>query len=169
MLSRRNTLPFMIEEISHDYLAQPGAWAIIHCPNRKTFLFGKRSNLVSKAGAWNFFGGRIDPGEEVIAALIRELQEETGFVVAAHRLHELACLTGVKNDDMGRGSLRQLHYYLLITDSEWQPTLNQEHSEFAWLSPDQLPERFNRPTAFAIRNGLLDEAQKLAERRFYFY
>ena len=48
-------------------------------------LLEKRSDC----GRWGLPGGRIEPGESIIEAAIREMKEETGLTV------EIACLLGV--------------------------------------------------------------------------
>lgn len=39
-------------------------------------------------GKWNGFGGKVEPGETVEAAAIRELQEESNLTVAPAELHQ---------------------------------------------------------------------------------
>ena len=40
------------------------------------------------AGRWNGFGGKVEPGETVLAGAARELQEESGLVVDNEALRE---------------------------------------------------------------------------------
>jgi len=142
---------------------QAGVWAIIHCPSTGTFLFGRRSDTVNKPGVWNFFGGHIDPGETPHQALIRELSEETGIERSSD---DLVHFGGVSDTDIqGLGyveALRELHYYLLQVDHEFEPQLNHEHSEFRWFKPDKLPHNLNRPSAIAVNIGLIQKALQRA-------
>lgn len=144
--------------------SQAGVWAIIHCPKTGTFLLGKRSAKVNKPGLWNFFGGHIDAGETPRAALIRELTEEAGIQPADHELISIGGATGAEIQDLGYvEALRELHYFLLLTDSEVEPQLNEEHSEFRWFKPGKLPHNLNRPTAIAINIGLIQKAQLVSD------
>lgn len=141
-----------------------GVWAIIHCPSTGAFLFGKRSETVNKPGLWNFFGGHIDPNEDPRTALLRELSEEAGFEVAGGDLLSFGGVNGAEIRDIGYvEALRELHYFLLVTDREIAPTLNHEHSEFRWFAPDKLPHKLNRPTAIAINIGLIQKAIQVTE------
>jgi 8-oxo-dGTP diphosphatase len=143
---------------------QAGVWAIIYCPSTGSFLFGKRSETVNKPGVWNFFGGHVDPGETPRQALLRELSEEAGIERSGE---DLVHFGGISDDEIqGLGyveALRELHYYLLLADSEFAPRLNDEHSEFRWLKPNNLPHNLNRPSAIAINIGLIQKALQLAD------
>jgi 8-oxo-dGTP diphosphatase len=139
--------------------SQAGTWAIIHCPSTGNFLFGRRSPLVNKPGLWNFFGGHIDAGEDPRGALMRELREETGFEVEGRDLVYFGGASGAGIQEIGYvEALRELHYFLLLTESEIEPRLNEEHSEFRWCKPAKLPRNVNRPTAIAINIGLIQKA-----------
>jgi mutator protein MutT len=74
-------------------------------------LRGERLLLVRRshkpdAGRWGFPGGKIEPGETVIAAALRELDEETG--VAAEAIEVLTALDVIRRDGA------TLHHYVLI-------------------------------------------------------
>ncbi|MBV8464841.1 MAG: NUDIX hydrolase [Burkholderiales bacterium] len=142
---------------------QPGAWALIFCSQTGTFLLGKRSPAVKKPGVWNLFGGRIDERESPMAALLRELHEETGFGISAAGAVDYGGPSAIPVPLGFVDGLRQLHYYLLIVDREAVPSLNAEHTEYAWFAPAAMPPDLNRPTRIAINIGLIQKALHIAQ------
>lgn len=64
---------------------QVGVKALIK-NDKGALLFLRRSTQLvtdSKETSWDIPGGRIDPGEQLLDALRREIQEETGFDTVA--------------------------------------------------------------------------------------
>ena len=53
---------------------------------RGEILLQKRPMGAQMAGLWEFPGGKLDPGESPEIALVRELEEELGIIVAAQDL-----------------------------------------------------------------------------------
>jgi 8-oxo-dGTP diphosphatase len=58
--------------------------AVVH-DDRGRLLVVQRANEPAR-GRWSLPGGRVEPGETDVAALVREVREETGLSVAVGRL-----------------------------------------------------------------------------------
>lgn len=87
-------------------------------------LLGRRSaHRRSYPGMWDVIGGHVEPGEDNLSALVRELREELGI--------EPTRFVAFADFDFGG----QLHMQVFRVD-EWRgvPRLNNdEHSELGWF------------------------------------
>jgi len=137
----------------------------------KAFV-GKR--IDNKEGdRWQMPQGGVDPGEELDAAMIRELAEETGAIPA--HLHILARREGELFYDLPpelQGKLwggrykgqRQAWYLVRFTGSDADIVLDRhsdpEFCEWKWVEPDLLPELivpFKREIYAAVVEGFRDK------------
>jgi 8-oxo-dGTP diphosphatase len=93
-------------------------------------LLVRRARSPAK-GFYSLPGGRVEFGESLHAALLREVDEETGLRI------EIAGLAGwreVLPGDAGGG-----HYLIMSFAAHWianEPVLNEELDDFKWLAPD---------------------------------
>ncbi len=140
---------------------KPGAWMLIYCKNKKSFLFSKRGPQMHKPNLWNLFGGHLDEGETASVGVLREIQEEAAILPEDKRIIRLSP-DGYR--PLGRVcGIRDMHYFLMVTSEEISPSLDHEHSAFGWYKYDALPHRVNRPTAIALNIGLFVKAVALVE------
>jgi len=104
-------------------------------------LIAQRPQGKIAAGAWEFPGGKIEPGESPGEALARELDEELGIRVRKAR--PLIC---VHHDYSDRSVT--LHTWLVERwDGEPQ---SRERQALGWIEPTALDERHYLPTVHAI-------------------
>jgi len=100
-----------------------------------TVLLGRRSpDRDWLAGAWDVFGGHVEPGEDEEAALRRELDEELGIVPT--RLRRIETISG------GAPEPWRLHLYA-VTAWQGEPRNRQpqEHAELGWFALAEAQER----------------------------
>lgn len=90
-------------------------------------LVGRRSAPEALAGMWEFPGGKVEPGEEALAALHRELLEELGITVRAGA--ELAAPELPAWPLAGTAVMRV--WFVQIESGV--PTALEDHDELRWL------------------------------------
>lgn len=112
-------------------------------------LLGRR-NIEPGRGAWSFFGGYVDRGEEVEEAALREVKEETNVDV---RLEGLVGVYSVRGD-----AHILVVYQASVPDNQFASLTPQteEVSELALFELDAMP-----PLAFAVDQRILRDWRAL--------
>ncbi len=147
------------------------AAAVMLRADGREFLLAQRPEGKVYAGYWEFPGGKVEPGETVRAALIRELQEELGITVTACS----PWLTRVFT--YPHATVRLNFWRVTAWDGEIGITAPLEHSAVDWLpigqpasvSPilpanDPILKALSLPTVMAITNAEFEGTERQLER-----
>jgi len=107
--------------------------AVVRDAEGRCLLIRRSAANKSFVGQWEWPGGKVDPGEDFVTALHRELAEETGLTVA------LTGFAGATSFDMP-----QTHVVVLCMDAV--PTsdklrLSEEHDAAEWVPLADLANR----------------------------
>jgi 8-oxo-dGTP diphosphatase len=105
--------------------------AIIRDDRGRILLLRRTLEARSFSRQWEPPGGGVDPGGKFDQAVIREVEEETGFTGRLER-----CV-GVSEDEMPRIRIVNLFCEVAVTGGTMQ--LSTEHSEALWCPPDEIP------------------------------
>lgn len=84
---------------------------------------------------WGIVGGKIEPGESSIEAIIREISEEVGLSLKAEQLKLIDC-----EERPSKIHTPGVHFiYSVIIDEEIEIRLNSESDEYDWFKIEELP------------------------------
>jgi 8-oxo-dGTP pyrophosphatase MutT (NUDIX family) len=111
----------------------------------KRFLFLLRTQGKT-AGTWGFVGGKKEPADLTpYDTLTREIYEEVGKTPTIKKMIPLEQYTS---------SDQHFKYntYILIVDDEFIPTLNEEHSAYAWCDYNSFPKPLHKGVRSSLNN-----------------
>ncbi len=115
--------------------------ALFYSKSSKRILLLQKSNGKHQ-GTWGLVGGTNIEGETAWQGLLREVEEEIGFVPEIIKTIPLE--TFVSND-----TVFNFHTYLCVVEDEFIPKLSQEHCGWAWTVIDGAP----KPLHQGLRNS----------------
>lgn len=114
------------------------AAAVIVDARQKRVLLTQRKTGTHLAGAWEFPGGKVEPGEDPRAALARELDEELGVRADVGDIVEV---TFHRYEDANKAVL--LLFYEARVRADSPPPTAKDVAAFEWAGEDALePARF---------------------------
>lgn len=103
------------------------------CDAEGRFLFLRRSAQSRRfAGHWEPPGGKMDSGEAIDQALIREVMEETGLRIGA--LHVVGAV---------EGDTPEARFVSVMMEAVAEPgevRLSEEHDAFVWATPAEAAQ-----------------------------
>jgi 8-oxo-dGTP pyrophosphatase MutT (NUDIX family) len=120
--------------------------ALLYAKKTGRFLLLQKSHG-KHAGTWGLVGGTNITGETPWQGLQREIIEEIGSIPAI--LKTIPLETFVSND-----KVFNFHTYLCVIDTEFTPTLSEEHNGWAWATIDRAP----KPLHQGLRNSFSSKA-----------
>jgi len=94
---------------------------------------GKRANTKNHLGFWEFPGGKVEPGESLVAALHREIWEELQIKIFLPKL--ISSYSFVALD-----KLIEVHFFKANTDAE--TLASTSHDRIYWFTIQELQTFF---------------------------
>jgi 8-oxo-dGTP pyrophosphatase MutT (NUDIX family) len=114
----------------------------------RRFLFLLRTQGKT-AGTWGLVGGKKEPTDNTAYdALTREIEEEVGKAPTIKKIIPLELF--VSNDQHF-----QYNTYVLLVDREFTPTLNEEHSGYAWCDYENYPKPLHQGVKNSFTNKII--------------
>ena len=106
-----------------------GVWFYSASTNRYLYLL---RNDHKHPGSWGLPGGKLEPGENLLAGLERECHEELGSMPAGTQLVPIEKFTSPESNF-------EYHTFWCRLESEFVPVLNHEHTGYAWVASGSWP------------------------------
>ena len=114
----------------------------------KRFLFLLRTQGKT-AGTWGLVGGKKEPADQTPHdTLMREVSEEVGKTPPIKKVIPLELFTS-------RDQLFHYNTYVLLVDREFIPTLNNEHSAYAWCDIGTCPKPLHQGVRTSLSNKII--------------
>jgi 8-oxo-dGTP diphosphatase len=109
------------------------AWLVVQDESGRVLL-GRRDGTGHMNGLWGLPGGRVERGEALMTAAVREVQEELGLQVEPDSLMAL----GVSRYDID--GMQGTDFLFLTRAWAGEPAPLDNTSEVGWFAPDALPD-----------------------------
>jgi ADP-ribose pyrophosphatase YjhB (NUDIX family) len=118
--------------------------ALFYAKDTGRILLLQKSNGKHR-GSWSLVGGTNEAGENAWRGLIREMEEEIGFIPDI--LKSIPLETFVSNDNVFN-----FHTYLCVVSNEFIPKVSDEHSGWAWTTIDLTPKPLHQGLRSSFSN-----------------
>ena len=106
-------------------------------PDRSRVLLVHRNARPNDAhfGKYNGLGGKLEPGEDVVSGMRREIREEAQIECPALQLRGTISWPG-----FGKHGEDWFGFVFLITHFEGQPPTRNAEGDLEWIAIDRIPE-----------------------------
>ncbi len=101
-----------------------------------------------RGNSWSLPKGHVEPGEEILAAAIREIEEESGILrliflkeLGNYKRYKIG-VDGIKED---RSELKVIHMFLFSTDEVKLKPIDPNHPEARWVYADDVEGLLTHP------------------------
>lgn len=133
-----------------------GVGALIHALSTGRYLFLLR-NIGSWPDTWGLPGGKLNPDEDPITALNREIREELGGVIINPEYVPVEIFTSTNSNFT-------YHTFFIAVEDEFVPVLNHEHQGYAWLPLNAAPKPLHPGIMRTLNKRDIIKKITLAER-----
>jgi ADP-ribose pyrophosphatase YjhB (NUDIX family) len=117
------------------------AGVFFYCNQTKRYLYLLRTDPKNPCN-WGIPGGKVEENETLLEGIARECEEEMGMFPEEAKLVPIQKFVN---------HTFTYHTFFCAVDSEFTPTLNDEHCGYAWVGEGQYPKPLH-PGLFSTVN-----------------
>ena len=128
--------------------------ALIYNSATNKFLLLKRTNYDKRGISWDLPGGTIEPGEESPDGILREIKEETDLQVNNPTIAEQYSHIFSNNEWI-------IYALYFCNEYKGEIKLSNEHSEYKWISADEL----NNYELFVTLDHIKDKIKSFLDKK----
>lgn len=110
-----------------------GAGCLILCPKTERVLLNLRAANKSHNLKWGLWGGMIEQDENPKDTVLRELEEEAGFLPEISRFYPFDVYQSRDNNFI-------FYTFVCVVEDEFVPVLNEESDGYAWINLGVWPK-----------------------------
>lgn len=129
---------------------------MILCTKTNRYLFLLRDDG-RYPNTWGLVGGKVERGEGVLQALVREIKEELGGEIKGAKIHPV-------EQYVSNNGKFVYNTFLIKVDEEFVPELNKEHKGFCWVPLENLPRPLHPGVSRTIQIGANQELLRSQEQ-----
>jgi 8-oxo-dGTP pyrophosphatase MutT (NUDIX family) len=133
--------------VGHRPLLMIGAATLIIDTDGRLLLIKRSDN-----GCWGLPGGGVEPGEKIDMSARRETLEETGLELGEMRLLNVYSGPEIYYRYPNGDEIYGVVIAYLAKDWHGEIHLNEEHTEWRWFAPAEIPENISPPLIPVIEN-----------------
>ena len=122
------------------------AGCIFIAKSTKRILLNFRSEQSNKPNCFGFWGGKVDPSENIFEGLSRECTEELGFIPVYERIT-------IIDQFVSPDGHFTYYSFAVIVPEEFIPKINHESQGYCWCSLDGYPKPLH-PGAKALLENM---------------
>lgn len=111
--------------------------ALIRDPAGRVFVHRRGPDRRFLPGCWDLVGGHVEAGEDLLTALRREIEEETGWALSGTPAL-MHVEDWVADGPSGPEPHREFDFYVEVVGNLGRPRIERpKHVEFRWIGPEE--------------------------------
>lgn len=116
-----------------DYKTILAVIAILRC-NGKFLLLKRAGSKKVDPDVYSGVGGKVEPGESFLEAIVREVKEETGLTISPEKFHPAGIVQAPDPNDDAEWVMP-----IFVCDLDKQEQIpSNEDGEFYWIDPEEI-------------------------------